>query len=220
MPRFSLIVFDLDGTLVDSRRDIAEAANATLVACGATALPEDALGRMVGHGAPVLVARAFEAAGREKPPDALDRFLSIYGGRLLNHTRPYAGIPLVLEQLAARSVTLAVLTNKPLEATRQILQGLDLWRYFTPDRVVGGDGPFPRKPDPEGLRYLMVSAHASAETTVLVGDSVVDWRTARRASTQACLARYGFGWEGFPTDQLSADDWVVDSPTEILQRLT
>ena len=220
MPRFSLVVFDLDGTLVDSRRDIAEAANETLVAYGATPLAEDALGRMVGDGAPVLVARAFAAAGVEKPPDALDRFLLIYGARLLTHTRPYAGIPLVLERLAARSAALAVLTNKPLEATRQILQGLDLSRYFTPERVVGGDGPFPRKPDPEGLRHLMVSARASAETTVLVGDSVVDWRTARGAAAQACLARYGFGWEGFPTDQLSVDDWVVDSPSEILQRLT
>jgi phosphoglycolate phosphatase len=220
MSRFTLVVFDLDGTLIDSRRDIVEAVNATLVTCGATALPEDALGRMVGDGAPVLVARAFAAAGAEKPADALARFLSIYHAGLLRHTRPYAGIPLVLEQLTAQSTTLAVLTNKPLEATGRILRGLDLWRYFAPDCVVGGDGPFPRKPDPQGLRHLMVAARATAETTVLVGDSIVDWRTARGAAVQVCLATYGFGWEGFPADQLAAGDWVVDNPAEILQRLS
>ena len=82
-PAFRLIVFDLDGTLVDSRQDIAESANAALVACGAQPLSEEALGRMVGDGAPTLIARAFAAAGVERPPDALDRFLTIYDGRLL-----------------------------------------------------------------------------------------------------------------------------------------
>ena len=154
---FRLIVFDLDGTLVDSRQDIAESANATLVACGAQPLSEDAIGRMVGDGAPMLIARAFAAAGVEPPPDALDRFLTIYDDRLLSHTRPYHGIPELLDQLARRA-SLAVLTNKPLAATRRILEGLDLSRYFPPDRMVGGDGPFPRKPDPAGLAHLMASA--------------------------------------------------------------
>ena len=81
---FALIVFDLDGTLVDSRRDIAESANALLEACGADPLPEETVGRMVGNGAATLVARAFAAAGIERPPDALDRFLTIYDARLLD----------------------------------------------------------------------------------------------------------------------------------------
>ena len=85
--------------------------------CGAPPLSEDAIGRMVGDGAATLIARAFAAAGLERPADALDRFLSIYDGRLLNHTRPYAGIPELLAELASRS-TLAVLTNKPLAARR------------------------------------------------------------------------------------------------------
>jgi phosphoglycolate phosphatase len=213
-----LIVFDLDGTLVDSRRDIAESANATLVACGAAPLPEDDIGRMVGDGAPVLVARAFAAAGVEKPADALDRFLAIYNGRLLRHTRPYDGIPELLAELEQRAA-LAVLTNKPIAATRAILDGLELSRYFQADQVFGGDGPFPRKPDPAGLRHLMTAAAASPAATVLVGDSVVDWRTARAASITVCLARYGFGWEGFPTEQLEPGTWVVDSPGELRQYL-
>jgi phosphoglycolate phosphatase len=207
---FRLIVFDLDGTLVDSREDIADSANATLVSYGAQPLSEDAIGRMVGDGAPTLIARAFAAVGLARPADALDRFLSIYDGRLLNHTRPYAGIPELLAELTSRS-TLAVLTNKPLAAARRILDGLDLSRHFESDRVVGGDGPFPRKPDPRGLTHLMASAGAAADATVLVGDSVVDWRTAGAAATRVCLARYGFGWEGFPIEQLGPDAWIVDS---------
>jgi phosphoglycolate phosphatase len=216
MSRFRLVAFDLDGTLVDSRRDIAEAANATLAACGANMLPEEAIGRMVGNGAPTLVARAFEASGVEQPPGALDRFLSIYDSRLLNHTRPYAGILDVLSRLAAQT-TLAVLTNKPLNATRRILRGLDLEPYFQASHIIGGDGPLPRKPDPRGLQHLMALAGVSAETTMLVGDSVIDWRTARSAAARVCLARYGFGWNGFPTDQLAAEDWIIDSPVELLR---
>jgi phosphoglycolate phosphatase len=216
--KFRLIVFDLDGTLVDSRKDIADSANETLVSYGAQPLAEDAIGRMVGDGAPTLIARAFGAAGRAQPSGALDRFLSIYNGRLLDCTRPYAGIPELLADLESRT-TLAVLTNKPLAATRRILAGLDLARRFEPDRIVGGDGPFPRKPDPTGLEHLIASAGAAADATVLVGDSVVDWRTASAAATKVCLARYGFGWEGFPIDQLGADAWVVDSPDEMRRYL-
>ena len=150
---FGLIVFDLDGTLVDSRKDIADAANQLLRDCGAEALPENRIGRMVGDGAATLVARAFAASGVERPPDALERFLSIYDRWLLNHTRAYDGIPAVLDALASRA-SLAVLTNKPIASTRRVLAGLDLARFFHDDAVVGGDGPFPRKPDPAGLRHL------------------------------------------------------------------
>src|SRR5438046_1412702 len=149
-----LIAFDLDGTLVDSKRDIAESANLLLESCGAQRLSEDAIGRMVGEGASLLVARAFAAARLPPPPDALERFLAIYDARLLIHTRPYDGIVDVLEALGRRA-SLAVLTNKPLQATRQILDGLDLARHFPHHAVVGGDGPFPRKPDSGGFRHLL-----------------------------------------------------------------
>jgi phosphoglycolate phosphatase len=213
-----LVVFDLDGTLVDSRRDLAESANALLAQCGCRPLSEDAIGRMVGDGAATLVTRAFIAAGCQQPPDALARFLAIYNARLLMCTRPYPGIGEVLNALEAR-LMLALLTNKPLEPTRRILAGLDLARFFPAARVLGGDGVLPRKPDPSGLRHLAAAASVSGAETMLVGDSLIDWRTARAAEVRICLARYGFGFAGFPVDQLGPDDRFVDSPTELLEFL-
>jgi phosphoglycolate phosphatase len=209
-------VFDLDGTLVDSRRDIAESANALLESCGARPLPEEAIGRMVGEGAATLVANAFHAAGVPRPPDAIDRFLAIYDARLLKYTRPYSRVAEVLETLASRA-RLAVLTNKPLAATRTILAGLDLAKYFDDGSVVGGDGRFARKPDPEGLRYLMSDAGALPSHTILVGDSIVDFRAARNAAVAICVARYGFGYESFPVGELDAADRVIDAPMDLLR---
>jgi phosphoglycolate phosphatase len=210
MSRFTLIVFDLDGTLVDSRRDLAEAANAVLVERRCSPLPEAVIGQMVGEGAAKLVARALDAAACRCDRDlALARFLELYNSRLLTFTRPYAGIPATLDALGARAA-LAVLTNKPLGATRAILDGLGLSHHFAPELVVGGDGPLPRKPDPAGLFNLMTRASSSPSATVLVGDSVIDWRTARAAGAAACMARYGFGFETFPPDHLESNDLVVD----------
>ena len=213
-----LVVFDLDGTLVDSRRDLAESANTLLAQCGCATQPEAAIGRMVGDGAATLVARAFAAGGCPAPPDALARFLGIYQGRLLKFTRPYPQIEDVLSALEPR-MPLAVLTNKPLASTRRILDGLDLARFFPPDLVVGGDGPLPRKPDPAGLQFLCDRVGADPAEALLVGDSVIDWRTAHAAGTQVCLAGYGFGFDGFPIEDLQPGERVIDSPAAILALL-
>ncbi len=209
-----LIVFDLDGTLVDSRRDLADSANAVLAHYGCATLDEEAVGRMVGDGAATLVARAFAAAGCAPPPDALERFLAIYNSRLLHWTRPYEGIVDALTLLARRA-TLAVLTNKPLAPARDILAGLDMDRFFPALLMVGGDGPFPRKPDPAGLRELASRAGAGLSETVLVGDSIIDLRTARAAGVSMWLARYGFGVDGFPVDELRSDDRILDRPGHV-----
>lgn len=212
---FRLFVFDLDGTLVDSRRDIADAANVLLESCGAAPIPEARIGAMVGEGAAVLVARAFKASGVERPADALERYLAFYDERLLNHTQPYDGIPAVLDSLTRRGA-LAVLTNKPIASTRRILDGLDLARFFPPEAVLGGDGPFARKPDPAALLHLAAAAGTSAATTLMVGDSAIDWRTARAASTGICLARYGFGFDTIPLHELTPDDYVIDTAEDLL----
>jgi phosphoglycolate phosphatase len=210
-----LFVFDLDGTLIDSRRDITDAANALLVSCGVMPLSEEDIGAMVGDGAAILVARAFKASGIERPPDAVQRYLALYDARLLNHTRPYNGVEEMLEALGRRAA-LAVLTNKPIASTRRLLDGLDLARHFSTDAVLGGDGPFPRKPDPAALLHFAARANTEPAFTLMVGDSAIDWRTARAARARVCLARYGFGFGSVPVDQLTPEDHVIAAPLELL----
>jgi len=210
----ALLVFDLDGTLVDSRRDIAESANAVLEECGCTPHSEEAIGEMVGEGAAVLIARAFDAAGCPTPPDGLARFLRIYNSRLLRFTRPYDGIQELLGALESR-FTMAVLTNKPLHATRAILDGVQLASYFG-DRVLGGDGPHPRKPDPSGFLGIANGAAVPAAQTMVVGDSLVDLRTAHAAGARACMARYGFGFHGPILEELDRTDVLIDHPMDLL----
>jgi phosphoglycolate phosphatase len=212
------VVFDLDGTLVDSRRDLAQSANDLLAECGCPVQAEDAIGRMIGEGAAVLVSRAFAASGCEPPSDALPRFLAIYDKRLLESTRPYPQMSDVLTALGSRYV-MAVLTNKPRASTGRILDGLDLARFFAPDMVIGGDGPWPRKPDPAGLLALCSSVGAEPSATMLVGDSLIDWRTARAAATGVCLAEYGFGFVDFPIDLLIGSERRIKSPADLLSIL-
>jgi phosphoglycolate phosphatase len=215
-----LIAFDLDGTLIDSRRDLAESANQLITALDGVPLPEDDIGRMVGEGAALLVHRALAAAGIGDTPGALPRFLEIYDGRLLNHTRAYDGVAEAVGA-ARRNARVAVLTNKPGGPTERILAGLGLRGLF--DEVVGGDGPLPRKPDPAALLALMERAGATGANTLLVGDSPIDRETARRASSRCCLVAYGFGYATFPTEQLTGEEWIAADPPElaaIIERFT
>ena len=186
-----LIVFDLDGTLIDSRLDIANSTNEVLVSFGAEPLPIDEVAAMVGDGAQMLVRRAMRAIGREFIPEALDRFRDIYDRRLLEHTRAYEGIAGLLESIAPVA-SLAVLSNKPETPSRRLLEALGLATHLR--EVIGGDTPgFARKPDPGGLLYLIAGVGAAPRTTMMVGDSMIDVETARRASARVCVARYGFG---------------------------
>jgi phosphoglycolate phosphatase len=217
LPRV-VIVFDLDGTLIDSRRDLADATNALVAERGGTPLPVETVAGMVGEGASVLVARALTAAGLDdRDPTALRRFLELYDERLLIHTHLYEGIDEVLDALAARSAALGVLTNKPLAATREILDGLAIAHRFR--WVMGGDGPQPRKPDPAGLLAICADAGVEPRDATLVGDSPVDVATARAAGTRICVARYGFGFRRGHAS-LDGSERFADTPLDILQLLT
>ena len=208
----SLIVFDLDGTLIDSRRDLAESTNEMLATYGARALPIDDVARMVGEGAKVLVQRALAAAGKNPDePEALARFRDIYDRRLLEHTRPYGGIPEVIEALAESNV-LALLTNKPEAPTRRLLEAFGLLPHFRV--VIGGDSGPPRKPDPGGLQALMRECGATPARTWLVGDSMIDVETGRRAGVRICVALYGFGQLRGELDLTDAEV-TVNSAAEI-----
>jgi phosphoglycolate phosphatase len=207
-----LIAFDLDGTLIDSRRDLADSANQLITELGGAPLSEEEIGRMVGEGASVLVQRALSAAGLPNTPNALPRFLEIYDRRLLDYTRPYGGVEEAVKA-ARRIARVIVLTNKPAAPSERILRGVDLLGLF--DEVIGGDGPLGRKPDPAALMAAMARAGATAARTLLVGDSVIDYETAARAATHCCLATYGFGYLMFPKERLTGDEWMASAPADL-----
>ena len=207
-----LIAFDLDGTLIDSRRDLADSANQLLGELGAAPLSEDAIGRMVGEGARVLVQRALAAAGLTETPGAVPRFLEIYDTRLLNHTKAYEGVADAV-RLARQHARVAVLTNKPGKPSERILEALGIRNLFAD--VIGGDSPFGRKPDPAGLFELMKRAGATADTTLMVGDSAIDHETALRASVRCCLTAYGYGYLTFPRERLTGDEWIVEDTAQL-----
>jgi phosphoglycolate phosphatase len=208
----ALVVFDLDGTILDSRRDLADSTNDVLLSYGAEALPVDRVAGMIGEGARVLVERALTAAGQHVDVDqALERFKACYGRRLLGHTRPYDGIVEVLK-LAASRASLAVLTNKPESFTRRLLDAFRLTSAFR--WIIGGDSTFPRKPDPAALRHLMAEAGASGAHTMFVGDSMIDVETARRAGVMMCVAWYGYGRLRGEM-RLAGDERIAQTPAEI-----
>lgn len=212
----ALFVFDLDGTLIDSRRDLADAANALIEERGGVPQPVEAIARMVGEGAALLVRRALTAAGLDpESPGALTRFLELYDQRLVVHTRIYDGTRDALEVLAS-DAPLAVLTNKPTAPTARILETLGLAGFFK--WVIGGDGPFARKPDPSSLQELMRRAGSRPQQTAMIGDSPIDLATARAAGTRLCLVRYGFGFTSSQQD-LRPGDIVVDRPADLVPAL-
>lgn len=184
-----IIVFDLDGTLVDSARDISESISELVESYGAAPLPMSEVVNMVGDGASILVMRALKQSAVDvSPRDALARYLEIYNQRLMNHTTPYDGIVESLAVLLRRG-PLAVLTNKPLGPSIGILEALGLRGYFA--RVIGGDSEYGRKPDPAGL--LALQALAPGDQLVMIGDSPADWTAAAAANVPFVFARYGFG---------------------------
>jgi phosphoglycolate phosphatase len=210
---YRLLVFDLDGTLVDSLGDLVAAVNDLVSRYGGRELSPLEVARMVGEGAGVLVGRAIASSGAAvEPREALPLFLDIYDRLLPGTTRPYPGIPEVLDGVDP-SVPLAVLTNKPTDATRKILDELGLAPRFR--HVIGGDGPHRRKPNPDGLLHLASTAGSGPATTLLVGDSHVDVETAHAAGTRVCVARYGFGQASFRHEALRGDEFFVDRPQDL-----
>jgi phosphoglycolate phosphatase len=208
-----LVVFDLDGTLVDSRQDLATSANQLVAERGGTPLSLDAVTAMVGDGAAQLVRRALTATGLSaEDPAALPRFLEIYDEHLLDTTVLYPGI-IEAVRAARAGARVAVLTNKPLYHSERLLAGLSVRDLF--DDVVGGDNPHGRKPDPRALVELMSAAGVRAGDTLMVGDSLVDWETAKGAGARSCLAAFGFGFARIPKDRLSGDELVVSSGAEL-----
>jgi phosphoglycolate phosphatase len=209
-----ILVFDLDGTLIDSARDIADSVSELVESYGAPPIPMTDVVTMVGEGAPMLVRRALKQSGLDPSPrEALERYMTIYDRRLMNHTLPYDGVVETLSVVVKRG-PLAVLTNKPLGPSIGILEALGLRGFFV--KIVGGDSEFGRKPDPRGL--LSLQALAPGDQLVMIGDSPADWKAAEAAAVPFVFTRYGFGAPKFgatPPDT----PLVIEHPRELIAAL-
>lgn len=190
MDRPAALVFDLDGTLIDSRRDITTAINRMRSGYGLPPIPLEAVVTMVGEGARLLVERAL---GPGFPPDRIDealaRYLEHYSEVCLEQTRPYPGVEEMLETLSA-SYPLALLSNKGEALSRKVLAGLGLDRFFR--EILGGDSLPTRKPDPAGLHLLAARLGVPVERLMLVGDTWIDAETAHNAGAAFALVEWGF----------------------------
>ena len=205
------VAFDLDGTLVDSRADLAASVNHVLRALGRAEIDPTTCCEYVGEGARLLVERALGPDEQALLPRALELFMTYYGAHLLDATRPYPGIVEVLGALAERGVALSVLTNKPVAMSRAIIDGLGLARRFV--EVIGGDSLPVRKPDPAGVEHLRARTGTARERMLLVGDSGIDVRTARAARVAFC----GVTWGLTPGALLAAQpERVISDPRELL----
>lgn len=222
-----LIVFDLDGTLIDSARDLCNSVNAALEHMGRPHLSDEIIASFVGNGAPMLVRRSLAVENGVSPDEVHDEelataysfFLAHYREHKLDYTYAYEG---VLESLAALKTapngtprSLAVLTNKPVRPARAICEGLGMSDAFF--QVYGGDSFAFKKPDPLGLRTLMREAGAEPHETVMIGDSKVDVLTARNAGAWSMGCQFGFGPQNLMEEP---PDVVVDSAREWALALT
>ncbi len=215
-----LLVFDLDGTLIDSAQDLCNSVNATLNHFGRDPLPDTEIAGYIGNGAMMLVRRALtaNAANPDEPllTQAYAFFLDYYREHKLDFTYAYDGVLKALaalrtvhDQPGAPERAMAVLTNKPVRPARAICEALGLAPYFI--NIYGGNSFATKKPDPEGLNALMAEAGARADETVMIGDSVVDIETARNAGAWAIGCTFGLApgsLDAMPPDVL------VDSPAD------
>lgn len=220
--RIRLLVFDLDGTLIDSRLDLIHSVNATLHHIGRPALDGDIIASFVGDGAPALIRRALgdaDSGDEALLPRAIEYFLSYYRVHKLDHTTLYEGIHETLAKLANSSNgnpsaspkrQLAVLTNKPVHPSRDIIRVLGLADFFV--SVYGGNSFSTKKPDPLGVQTILNETGMQPEESLMIGDSSVDVLTGRNAGMWTCGVTYGFAphtLESMPPDVL------ISSPREL-----
>ena len=205
------ILFDLDGTLIDSKLDIVNSVNAMLRATRREEMSIETVAAYIGYGAPRLVASVLGVESTESErATALNIFLEHYQEHSLGATRAYPGVEEALALLKGNPM--AVLTNKPTAASLQILEGLGLAKYF--QGIYGGDSFEKKKPDPSGAQFILRELGAVPEESAMVGDSDVDVQTARNAGMRAIVVKYGFGrydGEANPADQ------YIDRLTELVE---
>ena len=210
-----LLIFDLDGTLIDSRQDLTNSVNAMLRHFRRPELPQEVIASYIGNGAPMLVRRALGDPDDENyVQDALLYFMGWYREHKLDHTYVYEGITESLEVIQQSRnggpVKMAVLSNKPVGPSRAIVEALGLGKYFF--QVYGGNSFHTKKPDPAGVQALLDEAGTRPEETIIVGDSDVDVLTARNAGIYSVGVKYGLAPH---TLQDAPPDVLIDKPQEL-----
>ncbi|MBI3680058.1 MAG: HAD-IA family hydrolase [Acidobacteria bacterium] len=186
-----LLIFDLDGTLIDSQMDLAVSVNRAREHLGLPPLAQELIFTYVGNGAPVLVRKALGPGAADEEVDrALQFFLAYYREHMLDHTVLYPGVREALDIFRSHRIAMAVLTNKPAHLSQAIVDGLGLGSHFF--RVYGGNSFAQKKPDPAGVEALLKESHASRQRTLMIGDSAIDVRTARNAGVRVAGVTYGF----------------------------
>lgn len=210
-----LLIFDLDGTLIDSKLDLAHAVNSTRAHMGMTPLDHARVYSYVGNGAPVLIRRALgEQAAETQVQEALEFFLEYYREHYLDYTTLYPGVRQSLDRLRDAGKRMAVLTNKPVRISTAIVEGLGVGRHFF--RIYGGNSFDFKKPHPIGVEKLMQEAGIGIDRTMMIGDSSVDIQTAINARVQSCGVTYGFQPETLADP---APNWLVDRMEDLADRL-
>ncbi|WP_414473129.1 phosphoglycolate phosphatase [Microvirga sp. M2] len=207
MSQLKAIIFDLDGTLVDSARDLQDATNALLAEEGLRQISLDETKSMIGDGAAKLVERAVSATGGDmtRLPALVARFLEIYQANASRHTEAYPGVADTLAGLRGLGLPLAVVTNKPHAATMDILEALGLRGYF--DAVIGGDTLPERKPHPAPVLMALGQLGVAPEAALMVGDNYHDVQAARAAGVRAFAVTYGYSHK--PHAELGADRLIA-----------
>jgi phosphoglycolate phosphatase len=200
-----LLIFDLDGTLIDSKEDLVNSVNAMLAWKHREPLPHEVVASYIGNGAPMLVKRALPDLNEDDHLAALQFFLDYYREHMLDATVLYPGVREALDRLHRERVPLAILTNKPVRFSVQLIAGLGLAGHFF--QIYGGNSFEEKKPHPIGIERLLEESGADRSRTVMVGDSAVDILTARAASVKACGVSWGFQPETFAT---APPDFIID----------
>ena len=211
----ALLIFDLDGTLIDSRLDLAHSINATRAFMGLEPLEHETVYKYVGNGAAVLVQRALGDLGSsENVERALPFFIGYYTEHKLDYTVLYPGVRESLDRLQAAGMPMAVLTNKPVRISKAIVEELGLSEHFF--QVYGGNSFEFKKPNPIGIATLIAEAGVTPADTIMVGDSGVDIQTANNAGVRSCGVTYGFQPE---TLVLYPPSILVDRLEQLVEQL-
>jgi len=211
MPHFDAILFDLDGTLIDSVADIAGAVNHVRVEMGMPRLPLEVVRTYIGDGVHILMERALKT----KDPAIIDKAIALwrphYTAHCLDHTCLYPGVREMLIALTSSGMPLGVVSNKPVAPSETILAGLEIRKVFS--AVVGGDSTPKRKPDPEPLQFALEQMNIISKRVLVVGDSPIDIEAARRAGCASCGVLWGIGQE--KTIHAARPDYLARAPDEV-----